>query len=315
MRNEAYEQFSKIYLELLRLYDAITPKKKGVELKRICTGYDPEASPYNQHYNKKSYFYDSNTDETFEFIETDVVDEEVSIQYKDRAISSIPIEDIRYWGNYFISELNHNVLNYSNEFNKELMCSYFPKNDSYILPTHKQLISAKLNKEAAILSCVLSYKKIIDLICLGGYRIDNYRNTLSINEEKYRNRDNFSLVELPGSLNTDRAKKYFYKAIQDGLISEVSPGKLYNYDCSLALLACFLGVVYCYDYTVEDVANPGYKIYKKGDKPFPYEQLEKLFNVKNLSQSRNQKIDNTPPKNFNRIEEYTNSIQRIGKTK
>lgn len=28
MRNEAYEQFSKIYLELLRLYDAITPKKR-----------------------------------------------------------------------------------------------------------------------------------------------------------------------------------------------------------------------------------------------------------------------------------------------
>lgn len=102
-------------------------------------------------------------------------------------------------------------------------------------------------------------------------------------------------LTLPNILNTDRAQKYFSKAIEAGVI--VQKGEKYQKrDISKAQLAYFLDLVFCRN-------NDG----KYNHKNFPDKQLSNLFKESRLGQTLRQCIDNKntdgKPKGYETIDE------------
>ncbi len=100
---------------------------------------------------------------------------------------------------------------------------------------------------------------------------------------------------LPADLNTDRAQKYFPKAIEAGII--VQEGEKYHKkNISKALLAYFLDLVFCRN-------NDG----KYNHKNFPDKQLSNLFEESRLGQTLRQCIGNKntngKPKGYETIDE------------
>lgn len=98
---------------------------------------------------------------------------------------------------------------------------------------------------------------------------------------------------LPPILSTDRAQKYFHKAIEAGVI--VQEGEKYRKgDISKAQLAYFLDLVFCHN-------NDG----KYNNKKFPDKQLSNLFEENRLGQTRSQYISNKngKPKGYETIDE------------
>ena len=84
-------------------------------------------------------------------------------------------------------------------------------------------------------------------------------------------------VKMPDELNTDRARKYFARAVADGLMSEQ-----FEWLASQSLLACF-----CREMSVKLDLGKGYS--SEGQKRLSWKPFEALFNVKakNLTTSLN----------------------------
>ena len=95
-------------------------------------------------------------------------------------------------------------------------------------------------------------------------------------------------IPFPQQLNTERAQRYFRKAITYGLIEEIEPGVKYKFNGSDVLCACFCGIVYCYDVFKIDPADSKYKFHVQYGGIFREKALNNLFNIKTLSQKRSQ---------------------------
>ena len=89
---------------------------------------------------------------------------------------------------------------------------------------------------------------------------------------------------LPNELKTDRAIKAFDKAIEISLI-EVTDER-FKFNGSNALLAAFCGVIYCNDEAKRSYGSDKREYKRSQDAIFPESNLNKLFGVKNLGQSR-----------------------------
>ena len=103
---------------------------------------------------------------------------------------------------------------------------------------------------------------------------------------------------LPKELKTDRAIKAFEKAIENGLI-KVEGGK-FKFSGSNALLGAFCGIVYCNDRLESEIQRGDKKSYKRTSALLPVSALNKLFDVKNIGQSRLQL--EFEPKGYEKIE-------------
>lgn len=103
---------------------------------------------------------------------------------------------------------------------------------------------------------------------------------------------------LPNELKTDRAIKAFDKAIENGLI-KVEGGK-FKFSGSNALLGAFCGIVYCNDWLELEIQGDGKKSYKRTSALLPVRALNKLFDVKNIGQSRLQLA--FEPRGYEKIE-------------
>ena len=90
---------------------------------------------------------------------------------------------------------------------------------------------------------------------------------------------------LPDKLNTYKARKTYIKAKNKGLI-EVSDKGL-KWSESNALLAFLCGIVYCGDTQYQDAVTKEWMV-KRGSEFFPNKELNTLFGVMNLGQSRTQ---------------------------
>ncbi len=106
--------------------------------------------------------------------------------------------------------------------------------------------------------------------------------------------------ELPNILNTYKARKIYLKAKNKGLIYVVDNGL--KWSDTNALLAFLCGIVYCDDTRYQDKLTKEW-IIKRGSSFFPNKELNTLFGVKNLGQSRTQL--NRLPKGYEKILELT----------
>lgn len=106
-----------------------------------------------------------------------------------------------------------------------------------------------------------------------------YTCTISLLKEKCKN-INSSDLKLPEKLNTNRAKKYIYKALCNGIIERYNDG-LKKKGITKAQLAYFLECIYCKG---EDGKDNGLN--------FPEADLEKLFNESRIGKARGQLVNN-----------------------
>ncbi len=88
---------------------------------------------------------------------------------------------------------------------------------------------------------------------------------------------------LPEQLKTDEALKLFQGAIDAKMIEKTATGLKWHF--SNALLAYLCGIVYCGDTKQWDGYYKEYSV-KRGSTFFPETELNRLFGVKNLGQSR-----------------------------
>lgn len=107
-------------------------------------------------------------------------------------------------------------------------------------------------------------------------------------------------IVLPGRLNTELARKVFVKAIERGYIKEVNSH--YKWNGSKALLAYMCGRIYCGDIPVYDKMDQ--KPYWKFGKFdfFPDSELNVLFDVSDIGQSRQNRKDLKVPIKFQEID-------------
>ena len=103
---------------------------------------------------------------------------------------------------------------------------------------------------------------------------------------------------LQGQLKTNEAVIIFQRAIDDGLIKKTVTGLKWNF--SNALLAYLCGIVYCGDKKRWDERNKVYWV-KRGSNYLPEVELNRLFGVKNLGQSRLQLT--TLPKGHEKVDD------------
>ena len=88
-------------------------------------------------------------------------------------------------------------------------------------------------------------------------------------------------LKLPDKLNTERARRYFKRAVEAGLMTPTNNG--YKWEKSNILLSLFIGILICGD-EVKD-SKWGIKWYL-GTKEYPESAVEELFNIKNTGQQR-----------------------------
>lgn len=107
-------------------------------------------------------------------------------------------------------------------------------------------------------------------------------------------------VTLPSRLDTELARKIFDKAIEEGYI--IIDDDHYEWTLNKVLLAYMCGRIYCEDYSEKT---------KYDDKPFwmpgrvelfPGTELDKLFNMKDLTQSRHTRKNKAAPTGSEKID-------------
>lgn len=107
-------------------------------------------------------------------------------------------------------------------------------------------------------------------------------------------------VTLPPRLDTELARKIFDKAIEEGYI--IIDDDHYEWTLNKVLLAYMCGRIYCEDYPEKT---------KYDDKPFwmpgrvelfPGTELDKLFNMKDLTQSRHTRKNKAAPTGSEKID-------------
>ena len=108
-------------------------------------------------------------------------------------------------------------------------------------------------------------------------------------------------VQLPSRLNTQLACEIFSKAIEAGLMEE--NGDHYKWKQSKVLLAYMCGRIYCEDRPKYDRIED--KTFWKFGRTefFPESDLNELFEVTDLAQSRQNRKDSPVPQGSDKIDE------------
>lgn len=110
-------------------------------------------------------------------------------------------------------------------------------------------------------------------------------------------------IVLSNKLDTPLAKEIFAKAINEGLM-EVN-GSHFKWKRSKILLAYMCGRIYCNDYPMPDRGKEGKFIWNPGDdSSFPDNDLNALFQTKDIGQSRNNRKFCPLPNDFDIIDGF-----------
>ena len=107
-------------------------------------------------------------------------------------------------------------------------------------------------------------------------------------------------VTLPSRLDTELARKIFDKAIEEGYI--IINDDHYEWTLNKVLLAYMCGRIYCEDYPEKTIYDE--KMYWMPGRVelFPGTELDKLFNMKDLTQSRHTRKNKAAPTGFEKID-------------
>ena len=188
----------------------------------------------------------------------------------------------------FISELNENVLTYSDDMNKAVLRSFFGNDYMSILtPTREMLIKAGLVDEAILLDKFLYYNGLIynlksDGVFGEALGIERYR------EEVLSQTDATTKKEPPKKPQrvTGHEQNLFVKAIERGLMEKTDSGYrwLHNNGMKASL-----------GYFLKRVFDPN------GTTPIPYQRMENLFNVSRLDSAIDKALTAKKPQKW-RIE-------------
>ena len=100
-------------------------------------------------------------------------------------------------------------------------------------------------------------------------------------------------VTLPSRLDTELSRKVFDKAIDEGYI--IINDSHYEWTLNKVLLAYMCGRIYCEDYPKKTIYDE--KMYGMPGRVelFPGAELDKLFNMKDLTQSRHSRKNKAAP--------------------
>lgn len=237
METKYTQAFAKAYRKLVTYFYDIAPKKEVCE----TVGNKDEATGWISWENQIFSKLDENGI--------------ISLPISQTPVTLSEFNDAAYM---FISELNENVLTYSDDMNKAVLHSFFGNNYMSILtPTREMLIKAGLVDEAILLDRFLSYK---NLIC--SLNVEIFGEAVGI--EEYRKKvlsqtDTIPKKELPKKPQTKHSKQQQKsqpsrgkgrpkETLRDKMINDADGGKLQKVhtvmdgkkgkDAALIVIAC-----------------------------------------------------------------------------
>ena len=120
---------------------------------------------------------------------------------------------------------------------------------------------------------------------------------------KFNNRKVFwgvGLTTIVSILDTELARKIFAKAIEAGYMEEV--GSHYEWILNKVLLAYMCGRIYCEDYPEKTKYDDKVFWMPGRVELFPGTELDKLFNMKDLTQSRHSRKNKAAPVGSEKID-------------
>ena len=100
-------------------------------------------------------------------------------------------------------------------------------------------------------------------------------------------------ITLPPRLDTELARKIFDKAIEEGYI--IIDDDHYEWTLNKVLLAYMCGRIYCEDYPEKTIYDENMYWMPGRVDLFPGAELDKLFNMKDLTQSRHSRKNKAAP--------------------
>lgn len=107
-------------------------------------------------------------------------------------------------------------------------------------------------------------------------------------------------VTLPSRLDTELARKIFDKAIEEGYIT--IDDDHYEWTLNKVLLAYMCGRIYCEDYPEKTIYDEKAYWMPGRVELFPGTELDKLFNMKDLTQSRHTRKNKAAPTGSEKID-------------
>ena len=107
-------------------------------------------------------------------------------------------------------------------------------------------------------------------------------------------------VTLPSRLDTELARKIFAKAIEEGYI--IIDDDHYEWTLNKVLLAYMCGRIYCEDYPEKTIYDEKTYWMPGRVELFPGTELDKLFNMKDLTQSRHTRKNKAAPTGSEKID-------------
>ena len=107
-------------------------------------------------------------------------------------------------------------------------------------------------------------------------------------------------VTLPSRLDTELARKIFAKAIEEGYI--IIDDDHYEWTLNKVLLAYMCGRIYCEDYPEKTIYDEKTYWMPGRVELFPGTELDKLFNMKVLTQSRHTRKNKAAPTGSEKID-------------
>ena len=112
-------------------------------------------------------------------------------------------------------------------------------------------------------------------------------------------------VTLPSRLDTELARKIFDKAIEEGYI--IIDDDHYEWTLNKVLLAYMCGRIYCEDYPEKTIYDEKTYWMPGRVELFPGTELDKLFNMKDLTQSRHTRKTKLRPQDPKKLTSYLSS--------
>ena len=107
-------------------------------------------------------------------------------------------------------------------------------------------------------------------------------------------------ITLPPRLDTELARRIFAKAIDEGYI--IIDDDHYKWTLNKVLLAYMCGRIYCEDYPEKTRYDDKLFWMPSRVELFPGAELDKLFNMKDLTQSRHTRKNKAAPTGFEKID-------------
>lgn len=258
------QAFAKAYRKLVTYFYEIAPKK---EVCKTVGNEDEDTGWINWENQIFSKLNENGT---------------ISLPISQTPVTLDEFNDTEYG---FISELNENVLTYSDDMNKAVLQSFFGSVCMNILtPTREMLIKAGLVDEAILLDKLLYYNELIYSLQLEGFLgeslgIEIYKRKMSIQTDATKKKERYKKPQLI----IKREKKYFAKAIEAGLMQKDSGGYrwLHNNGMKASL-----------GYFIKRIFNPN------GTTPIPYNRMESLFNRPRLDTTVDQVLGAKKPQKW-----------------